>query len=125
MKKSCKYCGKIHDVSYVCPMKPRYDKPRTKRVDMFRKTMDWRNKREEILERDGYMCRLCEAERAARRYNPDRLSVHHIEPISEAWGLRLKDDNLITLCDKHHDQAERGRYSRKKLHELAEVSPRG
>lgn len=118
MRQSCKYCGRTHPIGYVCAMRPRYDKPRLKRVDLFRKTSAWRNKREDILERDRYHCRLCEEEKAPRRYNPGRLSVHHITPLTEDWSRRLDDGNLITLCDKHHDRAERGKYDRLALWEL-------
>ncbi len=123
MRKSCQYCGRIHPIGHVCAKKPRYDKPRTKGIDKFRKTRDWTNKRAEIIERDGYRCRLCEYEKTARRYNNEVLSVHHIVPMSEDWSRRLDDDNLITLCEKHHRLAERGKYRKTLLFELAESPP--
>ena len=46
------------------------------------------------------------------------LSVHHIEPLEEAWDLRLDENNLITLCSHHHEQAEAGKLPRAMLHEL-------
>ena len=125
MRKSCKYCGRTHAIGHICKDKPRYDKPRTKGIDKFRHTRDWLHKRAEIIERDGYRCRLCEEERRPRRYNPGTLSVHHIIPMSEDWSRRLDGDNLITLCSKHHEQAERGIYSKEILFELAERPPPG
>lgn len=125
MRRSCKYCGRTHPIGYVCKQKPRYDKPRKKGIDKFRRTADWREKREEILERDGYRCRLCEHEKLPRRYNNSSLSVHHIVPMSEDWSKRMEDGNLIALCQRHHDQAERGIYSKKLLFELAEHPPGG
>ena len=54
-----------------------------------------------------------------RQYETDDLSVHHIEPIATAWDRRLDDDNLITLCRKHHDMAEGGMISSAELLKIA------
>ena len=123
MRKSCQYCGHVHPIGYQCPKRPVCGKHRDGRIDRFRKTAQWVHKREDILERDGYRCWLCEQEQAPRRYNPGRLSVHHIEPLVERWDLRLEEGNLITLCDKHHEEAERGLYARELLHELTGYPP--
>ena len=125
MLRSCKYCGRMHPIGYVCPKKPSGGKHRNEKIDRFRKTTAWTHKRAEILERDGHRYRVCDAEMAPRRYNPGRLSVHHIEPLAEQWELRLEDGNLLTVCDRHHEEAERGGYDRSYLHELARVSPPG
>lgn len=125
MLKSCSYCGRLHKIGVSCKQKPRYDGPRTQKTDLFRKTSAWTCMREKILARDGYRCRLCEMEQEERRYNPGRLSVHHIEPLAQRWDLRLDEDNLLTLCDGHHAQAERGAYQRELLHELAKAPPGG
>ena len=126
MKYTCKYCGGIHEEGYKCPRKPkRQYKPRpdTDRGN-FRVSSEWLRVRAEVLERDGYRCRICEEEHTPRRYNR-RLSVHHIVPLAEDWTRRSDPDNLITLCDRHHDDAERGRYSRTYLKKLVKASPRG
>lgn len=125
MLRSCKYCGRVHPTGYVCTMRPKDRKHRDEKIDRFRKTTAWTHKRAEILERDGHRCRMCDAEMAPRRYNPGRLSVHHIEPLAERWDLRLEDWNLLTVCDRHHEEAERGGYDRSYLHELARVPPGG
>lgn len=125
MRRSCKYCGRVHPVGYVCPEKPTCGRHRDAKIDGFRKSSKWVHKRLEILERDVHHCRLCEYERAPRRYNPGRLSVHHIEPLAERWDLRLEDGNLITCCNNHHERAERGEYDREFLHGLAETPPQG
>ena len=36
------------------------------------------------------------------------------------YDRRLDDDNLITLCRYHHEKAEKGLISRKKLLEIAQ-----
>jgi 5-methylcytosine-specific restriction endonuclease McrA len=60
--------------------------------DAFRSTSAWQKKRDEIKERDLYLCRLSELD---GNYVYDDLSVHHIEPLEEAWDLRL--DNVSVL----------------------------
>jgi predicted restriction endonuclease len=36
------------------------------------------------------------------------LEVHHAVPLETDYDKRLDDDNLITLCERHHEMAERG-----------------
>jgi 5-methylcytosine-specific restriction endonuclease McrA len=96
-------------------------------INKFRGTQAWKNKREEIKKRDNYVCQACirNAEGAQRRYETDNLSVHHIVPIEEDYSLRLENDNLITLCDIHHEMAEKGILNREKLREMTEGIPPG
>lgn len=109
MKRSCPYCGRIHDYSYVCPHKTeapivRYDAKNSK----FRSSKLWQSKRAEILLRDKGLCVAC---RCGIDCEPDLIpadSVHHIVPLTEDFELRLENDNLISLCDYHHQRAERG-----------------
>ena len=110
MKKSCKYCGFIHEVGYECPKKRRNHKLKSKEKDKFRSSYLWQRKREEIKQRDLYLCRACMDQNINKevRFNPDFLSVHHIVPLEVDYSLRLENKNLITLCDKHHRQAEKG-----------------
>lgn len=51
-----------------------------------------KQERENILERDDYMCQNCQSE--------DNLEVHHIIPISK--GGKKEDENLCTLCFECH-----------------------
>ena len=106
IKKSCKYCGGIHEVGYVCAKKPHAvgKQKRISREDIFRSSYDWQQKRAYILKRDCYLCRVCFSE---RKLNAGRLSVHHIIALKNNFDLRLDDDNLITLCLFHHEQAEK------------------
>lgn len=126
MKKSCPYCGGIHDPRYACPKKPQptYGQHRSEAGDL-RRTNAWKNKSIEIRKRDRNLCRVCLDHGSI---NTKHLSVHHIIPINEDKGLYLDNDNLITLCDKCHEEAERGKIDRDYLIELAttevKLSPR-
>lgn len=109
MLRACPYCGKIHDRKQTCGAKPTRDYQRErehtdKKRAAFRGSSEWKSKREQIKERDHHCCQVCLVSPApkARRYNTDRTSVHHIEPLSRAWEKRLSDGNLITLCPYHH-----------------------
>ncbi|RDU22771.1 HNH endonuclease [Anaerosacchariphilus polymeriproducens] len=118
--KSCPYCNRIHASDYICPekaakIKERQSKYKTTSKDKFRWSNAWQKKREQIKDRDNHLCVVCRQE---NRYTYNNLSVHHIEPLEESYDLRLDDDNLITLCDMHHEQAEKGEISKEYLKEL-------
>lgn len=114
MKISCAYCRKIHDKSYDCGKKPTWGKGSYKKMkydkDRFRSTAAWQKKAEEIKERDHYLCQICfrNLYRTTSRLNSTELSVHHVVPLKEAYELRLENDNLITLCGRHHREADKG-----------------
>ncbi len=123
MMKSCKYCGRMHEVSVVCPRKPKgvgYDRGG---VGAFRRSGAWRSKSLDIRTRDFHTCRVCADGKhgtyMGRQYQTEGLSVHHIVPLAEDFDLRLEDDNLITLCPYHHEQAEAGKLPREYLQHLA------
>lgn len=42
------------------------------------------------------------------RINTAEIEVHHIVPINEDYDRRLDNDNLVSLCREHHEQAEAG-----------------
>ena len=109
MLKSCKYCGHIHDSKYDCGKKPKNRKNITY-IDRFRSSWSWREKREQIRNRDKNLCQVCIRNMYGtdRQYNYDNLSVHHAIPIEEDYDLRLDDDNLLTVCAMHHEMAESG-----------------
>jgi len=52
----------------------------------------WRAKREEILERDGFACRVC--------FSTKNLHVHHINYADYSW--EISNESLITLCHACH-----------------------
>ncbi len=109
IKKSCKYCGKIHDENIVCNKKP----IKRKKIDdttRFRNSPRWQKKRKHIKERDNYLCQICirELYGAKRKYNHKNLQVHHAIPINVGDDLKLNENNLITLCSMHHSMCDKG-----------------
>lgn len=116
MYKSCTYCGKIHETTYECPMKPkkahRVDTNDHKAVEIrkFRDSHAWRKKRTQIQERDLHLCQVCMRKlyNTINQYTYDNTSVHHIIPLIEDMSKRLDDSNLITLCSMHHAYADDG-----------------
>lgn len=119
MLKACSKCGGVHEKSYVCGSG--ILQKRNSEADSFRNTRRWRRKAEEIRKRDCNLCRICfEGLYNTRlRFNSEKLSVHHITPIAEDFDKRLESNNLITLCQYHHELAEKGTIPRRLLRELA------
>lgn len=85
----------------------RYEKER----DPFYGTSAWLGARQQALDRDHGLCVWC---RKAGRYTIDRHGrrlpvladmVHHIRPRKEYPELELVLDNLVSLCNKCHDDA--------------------
>ena len=69
----------------------------------------------EIKERVYFLCRICLYNKKINRLN---LQVHHIESLQEDYSKRLDNDNLITLCQNCHEQAEKGHYTKDFLKKL-------
>ena len=88
----------IHPAGFICPKKPERGKKRSSKEDHFRKSWAWQRKRIQILKRDFYLCRACNAGGygvlGVPGVNQD-LSVHHIEPLEERFDLRLEDGHLL------------------------------
>ncbi len=121
MLKSCKYCGKIHDAKYVCNLKPKKEyQIKTDEISGFRSSYKWQLKREQIRQRDMYLCQVClnGLYGAKHMYQYKHIEVHHIVPINENNDLKLEDNNLICLCDYHHRMADNGYISRYLLQSL-------
>ena len=59
------------------------------------KTVEWQNRRTDILERDHYACCRCGSS--------DHLQVHHRYYISKRLPWHYPDFALITLCDTCHE----------------------
>lgn len=130
MLRSCSYCHRIHDTKHDCGMKPRLSKYKGTEIDKFRWTAAWKQKRDEIRERDLNLCQVCirNLYNTVYQYNYDYLSVHHAIPIETDYDKRLDNDNLLTMCDYHHKCAERGEipYAEiKKIIDEQEVPPEG
>ena len=119
MKKTCKYCG-IVPMDHVCPHTTnKHSRSASGEHERFRNSHRWQLKREEIKERDLYLCCACRSGIDGRvRYNSEELEVHHIDPLEEAFDRRLDNDNLITLCSRHHKMAESGKISRQALRDM-------
>jgi 5-methylcytosine-specific restriction endonuclease McrA len=114
MLKSCKYCNRIHDSKLDCGKKPQRRKQGNDK-DKFRWTKAWQGKREEIKDRDLHLCQICirKLYNTSKQYNYDDLEVHHAIPLEEDFDKRLDNENLLTLCESHHEMAESGEIPRK------------
>lgn len=84
---------------------------RPKETDPFYSTGVWKRARRDALDRDMGLCVWC---RQAGRYAHDRKGrrvpvlatmVHHIKPLKEYPELALDLSNLVSLCDRCHDEA--------------------
>ena len=104
---SCSYCNGFHNRGFICPSRPKNKRTEKEanHITRFRSSRAWHNKREAIKDRDKFLCMYCKDK---GRFVFNRLSVHHIRPISKAWALRLDESNLITLCSTCHKMAEDG-----------------
>lgn len=109
MLKSCKYCMRIHDSKFDCGKKP-IRKKQGNNKDRFRWTSVWQKKRQEIKERDKYLCQVCirKLYDTKTQFNYNDLEVHHAISLEEDFDKRLDNDNLITICGEHHEKAENG-----------------
>ncbi len=58
---------------------------------------EWREKREEIFERDHYQCQECGIYGESRN-----LNCHHIKYIRDLNPWDYPDELLITLCEECH-----------------------
>lgn len=125
MYKTCSTCGRLHRFNEKCPHRKQKagGKRDGREEDGFRSSSAWQRIREQIRRRDFYMCRYCFD--SGKGVQSRRLEVHHIEPLCEAWGRRLDEENLITLCSECHELAERGKINREQLHRLAVEPPIG
>ena len=57
----------------------------------------WYRRRDQIVRRDGYLCRRCES--------AERLHVHHLFYIDDHKPWEYEQDALITYCQTCHDEA--------------------
>lgn len=100
---------RIHDSKFDCGKKP-VRKKRGNDKDRFRWTQAWQRKRAEIKERDKYLCQVCirKLYDTTNQFNYNDLEVHHAVSLEEDFDKRLDNDNLIALCEGHHEMAECG-----------------
>lgn len=119
MLKSCCYCGKVHDTKVDCGKKP-IKRKRYSNQNTFRNKGIWKKKAVEIKERDMYLCRICLAQGTLNRVG---LEVHHICPLEEDETRGLENDNLLTVCRRHHECCETGKIGRDYQWKLAATEP--
>lgn len=119
IKKSCKYCGRVHDENYRCNKKP-VKKKKTDDIVRFRNSPRWQKKRKQIKERDNYLCQICirELYGTKRKYNSANLQVHHAVPINSNEDLKLDENNLITLCSMHHSMCDKSKIPYKEVKKI-------
>lgn len=126
MLKACSRCGRIHpdgecSVHYVRNYKKEYKGSENRTEEQrFRSTTQWQRKRWQILQRDGFCCRLCLYNHKIETHG---LQVHHIVKMRENQSLRLEDTNLITLCPECHSIVERDNSLQPLLRKLTESRP--
>jgi len=76
-----------------------YDRhQRDKKAAMFYKSIEWLRVRQQALIRDHGLCQDCLLE---QRITPADM-VHHKIPVRMDWELRLRLDNLVSLCNRCH-----------------------
>jgi len=66
----------------------------------FYNSKKWKDKRKYILYRDGYLCQEC------KKYgrNTEAKVVHHIKELEDHPELRLKNNNLVSVCKSCHNK---------------------
>lgn len=109
--KSCKYCGRIHAVDFLCDAAPKRKKESTE-ITRLRTCRRWDKTRSKTYERDHFLCRVCLEQ--GQIQNKD-LEAHHIVPLVENPDLAYELDNTITLCQGHHTAADAGKIPRETL----------
>lgn len=72
-------------------------------------TREWKDLRQQVLERDAYCCQRCLGK---YHENKERIKltkakyVHHIIPMKESYTLALEETNLVSLCYRCHEIVE-------------------
>ena len=73
------------------------------KVIRFYQSSVWQKKKEEIWKRDNYECQECKKEGLVTTEKNTKLDVHHIKELKDYPELALVNDNLLTVCVKHHN----------------------
>ena len=113
--RSCPYCGRVHSTAHDCGKKPKREKKQT-RESRFRSSGEWTRTSLAIRARDAFCCLAClNGWDDSPRINAHGTQVHHIIALHEDFDRRTDEDNLITLCQKHHEEAEAGEIPKETL----------
>lgn len=81
------------------------DRRYTNSYDSFYHSSEWQAVRQQVLERDHYICQVC---KRAGRITP-ATTVHHIVPLRMDYSRRLDLSNLETICKACHNAEHRER----------------
>ena len=119
MWKSCSKCGKIHSQEYKCNVGRTFTGGEERKL---RSQYSWTLKSQEIRERANHLCEVC---RANGVYTYDNIEVHHIVKVRDDKSRLLDNENLICLCQEHHEQADNNQINKEYLFELAKKRERG
>ena len=107
--KLCPHCGRKVDYYSQCECVDKYKKDKykayknnrkDKKEQSFYSSTAWIRLRDTIRSRQHGMCVVCYL-KDNKIINQD--VVHHITELKEDYSKRLDEDNLICLCNKHHD----------------------
>ena len=120
MTRSCKYCGRIHPLGERCAAAPRRKKKQTE-ASRVRSSYAWTKKAKQIKARDHHLCLYCLCQGVI---TAEELEVHHIVPVEQDESLAFEETNLITLCQRHHEEAEKGEIPAFELKRLAAAGAR-
>ena len=115
--RSCQYCGKVHPTDFDCGKRPIRRKETTAAIKM-RNSGQWQQMRNLALERDHHLCRVCHS---MGQFTYQGLEVHHIVPLTEDASKAYRMSNLITLCTRHHKDADAGKIARSDLQKLTRI----
>jgi 5-methylcytosine-specific restriction endonuclease McrA len=83
-------------------------------------TRRWQQLRADVLERDGYVCRL----RTSPRCRGYANTAHHVEPVSEAPDRFFDPSNVVAACGAcnfGHGASVKGSRSRQTIARFEEV----
>ena len=111
MKKYCSRCNirlinRNQKYCSVCEVKEnnRHKEYKRYRTDVeeqrFYNSVDWKNIREKIRNKDNGLCLVCLDNKEIKQMN----TVHHIEELKENWDARFYEDNLISVCESCHQK---------------------
>ena len=124
-------CGRIHPINHTCAKREESKKvykqmyrDRQKGKKDIRFTQKWKNKANEIKDRDLGMCQMCirkiDILEDMKAYNYVDTQVHHIIKVKVDEERAFDNSNLITLCRYHHGLVENKNNYVTLLSEIAE-----
>jgi 5-methylcytosine-specific restriction protein A len=91
------YCDEHKELKYES--KKQYDKQRYSNDKDVRQTYNkkiWKNIRRNILIRDDYVCRYCEAKGIIKK----ATLVDHFISVRDSYEDRYNEENLVSSCDR-------------------------